>query len=102
MREKKELFSSSCLILESYHISGFESCIEFMILLIVMEERKICTCTCSYFLHINTADCFFYLRQMNKSPRRDFPPKVEQQKTESVTGEISVLLTVREGRTGIS
>ena len=27
-------------------------------------------------------------RQTSKSPRREFPPKVEQQKTESVTGQL--------------
>ena len=92
---------------ESYHFSGFESCIEF-ILLIVIEERKSFTSICSYFLHVT--DCFVYLRQMNRSPRRDFPPKIEQQKTESVTGKLApvlkdyiwFLLTVREGRTRIS
>ena len=47
---------------------------------------------------------------MNKSPRRDFPPKIEQQKTESVTGKLAPVLndyiwflfSEREGRTRIS
>lgn len=42
---------SFCLICESYYFSGFELCIEF-ILLIVIEERNICICICSYFLLI--------------------------------------------------